>query len=671
MSNERFNAALNELQRSVVSPQLVSDDSVRGLEKSRTWTLWWLAPVGVLALFGVYWLLHTTILQYTLQPSGLPIIRNSGARVPETLLAWQPDTTNAVSRAPVGAERDTIDPNSILIFHLSEAELAALGIAVNDDTVFVTMQSLVVEDTAVAKRLGLDGKTLKDSSALFHWRCSATSKGVDNIVPTSFDGTKLDPLVPFWVQTIDSDNRPQNIRYIQQAIVDREGRDNEFLSGTMSLLHSVSLDSTGCSAHLPTRELARDRKPVIIQVPNRRTRHRVVLLYAPTEDLLTRLPAKYQRATRLCYDAYKTSAPKPTSYPQALPPPEANLVKIEGVMGQPFVELTDVQLSRFGITRDSVSVVCGSFGTTLDTMLTSYRRFETLAYVGNTDPIAHFIFRSGVVYKSVNGREIRETTQPLFPRAKLETVEAEGVNRIAPVKTRSSSISYRISSGAPTGWYAEFPYASALAEKVAHTIGSRRDIPVDSLAYYWVVENGVRVPVTRLLIPIKVSTPWVSSLRFETSPRRLTSVYWYLPTSDVIDSLPADLAAFLKPEYEAVIRSIEDRLSAHDLCSLLDKPSALGLCSIGDTVLRLDGIGPIPARDEMTIFLRSAKATTATITVVNDAGQTVLERAGVGVEKGNNTLRLDVSSTTIARGAYTVVVRTDLGMRTSRVLIER
>lgn len=675
MSNERLNAALRELQRSRVYPELVSDEAIMGLRSRRGSALLWLTALGVIAFAGVAMWVNSTrheqpqeSVQGPNEQHGAVALRSNGPTplVDDAVVNTVGASAGAVSRDDLGS----VDPRSIVVVDLSDEELSTLGIGRAGDTVYVTMQSLVAEDTSLAKKLGLGRSTLLDSSVLFHWRCSATPDGVGNIVPTTFDGVVLDHLAPFWVYSIDSVNHPRPVRYVSQAIVEQSARDNELSINNLQFLYTAVVDSLSYKAYLPTTQLPRDLKPIIVHVRNRHTQHRVLVLYMPTDRFMARLPRRFERVIRHCYDPYQPKLPKVRTYPKATPQPEANLVKIEGVVGQPFVELTDEQLMRFGISRDSVTVFRQTLGSTLDTSLTSFRRFETISFGAVASPYMLIQYRNGVMYNSINGTEVSKVARQSVPIATLETVEVEGVNGVTPQKTRSASIAYRLVSGTKIGLYADFPHAAALAEKVAITLGNR-GIPTDSLACYWVVENGVSVPVTRLLIPIRVSTPWVTSIRFTTSPRRLTHVFWYLPTKDVLDSLPAELVAFLKPEYEAVIRSIEEKLSASALCSLLDKPSALGLCSIGDTVLRLDGIGPIPARDAMTIFLRSTKATMATIAVVDDAGQTVHERAGMPVEPGNNQLRLDLSTATIGRGAYTVVVRTEIGVRTSRVLIER
>lgn len=669
MSEERLNAALHALQQSTVTPELISDDRVKGLPTRRSPMLWLLVAIGVLAIVGgaMWWSVAgsseicnvATNAQKTTQPSVHPRIS-----IHESAIA----PTTIVAQSVIGDETDAIDPNSILVINLSDEELARLGIERIDDTVIVTMQSLVVDDTSIAKKLGLEPAILRDSSVLFHWRCSATPTGVDHIVPTTYDGTTLDPLMPIWVQSIDSNNRLTYVRYIQQAILDKKTRDDEILTEVLGLMNSVSVDSLEYEAHVPKNLLPRDRKPIIVQVHNQQARQRVAILYMPTDRFIARMPARVLNAIRYCYDAYQPKMPKPYVHPKATPRPEANLVKVEGVIGQPFVELTDEQLVRYGIARDSVTVFHHSAGATLDTMLTSYRRFETIKDHGNSSPFTQFYYRNGVIYKSIDGVERSIAIQRWYPIATLTTAETEGVNGVPPEKSHSTSIAYRIVSGTKTGWYADFPRASELAEKVAITLGGR-GIPLDSIAYYWVVENGVSVPVTRLLIPIRVSTPWVTSIRFVTSPRRLTHVYWYLPTKEVTDSLPEELAAFLKPEYEAVMRSIEDKLSAAELCALLDKPSAFGLCSIGDTTLRFDGIGPIPARESFTVFLQCASTTTASIKLISDDGRTVLERSQIPLAKGANQIPVQLAGQNIPQGAYTVVVTCAEGTRTSRVLV--
>jgi hypothetical protein len=219
-------------------------------------------------------------------------------------------------------------------------------------------------------------------------------------------------------------------------------------------------------------------------------------------------------------------------------------------------------------------------------------------------------------------------------------------------------------------WKARFPFFSNLAFRVAFEL-SKEFTSIDSLLRYEVVMDDLRIPVSKILVPVRVVGPYGRRTGADTTQVRADVVHWYAPSDRFFASLPERTRTFVADEYAAIARILEGHLSATDLCSMLESPSVLGLCSIADTVLRVDGVGPIPARESMTIFLRSAVATTATITLVDDGGRTVLERSGVPIEPGANRIVLDVGSSAITRGAYTVVLTTGVGVRTSRVLIER
>lgn len=667
MSSERLNAALQALQQSRVTPELISDEMVRGLPTRRSTVAWWLAAIGVVAVIGVGVWMNRQMFDHDQDAAHTQHSMSgaSGQGADQQHPAAGVSTSDSV-RSFNDEGLDTLDPNSILVLNLSDQELSRLGISRNNDTVYVTMQSLVVDDPAIAKKLGLEPATLRDSSALFHWRCSATPTGVDHIVPTTYDGTTLDHLVPYWVYSIDSNNYISPIRALHQAIVDQSERDNELSLANHQFVYAVSVDSLEYEARLPDSLLPRDRKPIMVQIHNRQTRQRVVLLYMPTAEFIKALPSRFNSAINHCYDEFVPKKPRAFVYPKAAPFQVAKLVKVDGVVGQPVVELKERELNRIGIMCDSLTIVHAEFGgKTFDTLRTSFRKFVTST--ARMDDVYMFHYTKGVVSRDGVDTAMMFSRETRFP-------QCHGVSSVVELSPDGKSVDtygmvvFGGNYSRYLGWLNKYPKAMSLALKVANTM-TRDHIPIDSISHYWIVENGVVMPVTRLLVPVRVSTPWTTHSTWNGISKRLVEVYWYLPTQQFLDSLPERISSFILPEYEAAMRYVEEKLSADELCSLLEKPSAFGLCSIGDTALRIDGVGPIPARESFTVFMQCALATTATIKLISDDGRTVLERSQISLVKGANQIPIQLAGQNIPQGAYTVVVTCAEGTRTSRVLV--
>lgn len=669
MSEERLNTALQALQQSRVTPELISDDSVKGLPTRRSTVAWWLSALGVVAVIGVGVWMNREMHDYDRDQEAAhtphSMSGTSGLGDDQQLPAAGVSTSES-ARSFNDESLDTLDPNSILVLNLSDQELSRLGISRNNDTVYVTMQSLVVDDTAIAKKLGLEPATLRDSSALFHWRCSATPTGVDHIVPTTFDGTTLDHLVPYWVYSIDSNNYISPVRALHQAIVDQSERDNELSLANHQFVYAVSVDSLKYEARLPDSLLPRDRKPIMVQIHNRQTRQRVVLLYMSTAEFIAALPSRFNSAINHCYDEFVPKKPRAFVFPKATPFQAAKLVKVDGVVGQPVVELKERELNRIGIMCDSLTIVHAEFGgKTFDTLRTSFRKFVTST--ARIDDVYMFNYTKGVISRDGIDTAMRFSRKTRFPQCQGVSFAVELSPNGQSVDTYGTVV-LGVDYTRYLGWLNKYPKATSLAMKVASTM-TRNSIPIDSISHYWIAENGVVMPVTRLLVPVRVSTPWTTRDTWNGVSKRLVEVYWYLPTQQFLDSLPERISSFILPEYEAAMRYVEEELSAAELCSLLDKPSAFGLCSIGDTTLRIDGVGPIPARESFTVFLQCALATTASIKLISDDGRTVLERSQISLVKGANQIPIQLAGQNIPQGAYTVVISCAEGTRTSRVLV--
>lgn len=222
-----------------------------------------------------------------------------------------------------------------------------------------------------------------------------------------------------------------------------------------------------------------------------------------------------------------------------------------------------------------------------------------------------------------------------------------------------------------TAWERSHPRTSELAVRVASQLSVRFN-NIDSILSYCIADGPVQISVTKLLVPVRVVTPWVDdSTQHPVVRQRLEAVFWYLPTDRFFASLPPRVRSFIEPEYKAVVEMIERQLTQHELCEKLNEPSALGLCSVRNEDLQLGGIGPIPARESMTVFLTSRIDGVASVKLLNESGVVAYEMTQVHITSGPNQLTIPLPAQTLPQGAYTVVIDCAGHLVTSRVLIER
>lgn len=346
------------------------------------------------------------------------------------------------------------------------------------------------------------------------------------------------------------------------------------------------------------------------------------------------------------------------------------LERIEGIVGQPWLELDSSELIEIGIARDSVSIINGVFSNTLNLNRCT---FLPSAHVDlPKDHTVFLYFTSSAVYRVKNHDTsvIQLSRSGPFAEGSYYEVHIRGSqNSIVRGSRRAWSGSIPESNDT-LDWIRRYPRAAEFARSTAKAILDLR-IPVDSLANYSVTHVNMQVPISKLLIGVRISTEWSYSQEWSGQERRLVHFNWYLPSQQTLDALPDHIRAFVQPEFEALYASIEQELTAKEMCELLDRPSAFGLCSINDTTIRIDGIGPIPARESFTVYVNSLRPMIASLNVLGDDGRSVLELRNISITQGANQIPVPFATENIPSGAYTVVLTTSEGTRTSRVLIQK
>lgn len=647
MNDQRLDRALQHLKGATVTPALINDADLRSRNR-HPHLLWWMLALCVIVLGTWWWTSSDEEVSTTA----------STIRTTENVAQHVAEVTEAPTQVMPTTPHTTLDPRSILVLSLTDEELAAFGITRIGDTVVVPMQSLVVEDPKIAQTLGLDSAQLADTTALFHWSSRSFPGRVDSIKAISFDGTTLDHLSPILVYSIKGNYiAPTEMIYPAMASVDLHDSLYTMLRQATPTLHDVVAPQFGMSVMLPEVQLDRDRKPILIQVQTPGQEHRTMIEFLPTDAVMRSLPNRFENAVSTCYSTYHPGTPTKRTINMPVRKQTVRLVKIVGVIGQPVLDLDSASLMNFAVIKDPVSIRSGAFGVSID------RERMTLQRPTREDqPFPYYTHMLFIDPQPFQGLKVQA-------EAALNEVHFRG-GRDTVIHISNM---YTIGSGtpqAPNDWIDHYPKARTFASEAIFAAAERR-IPIDSLPYYCVDDGNLFIPVSRLMLGLKIETPWATRADWNGEERRLVLFNWYLPSQQTLNALPENIRSFVQPEFEALYASIEKELTAKELCDMLDRPSAFGLCSIADTTIRIDGIGPIPARDVFTVFVHSSSPTNASLQLVGDDARVLLELTNIQISQGANQIPIPIANENIPSGAYTVVLTTREGTRTSRVLIQR
>lgn len=675
MSNDRLNAALHSITTSSVTPELISDDMIKGLSARRSpRALWWLTlGVGLVAGY-VIWFNVIADEGARQEPTNAHHARQANAEPPTPSLHQNEVLTGHVAGSETDFEFDDLDPNSILVLGLRDDELTRLGIIRDGDTIITNHQSLVCQSD-LAQSLGIDRETLSDSGALFTWRNASTATAVNQIQARRYDGHEVSPSAVVWTSAFDAKNMQQPVYWVYPAML--SGDNLERIQNSVELHRLVSAMSAlvvTWESILPTQAVyPRSIKPILIAVPFPNHKGRLVVYLMPTKSVLQSIPRRFHSLIHHCYDTFVPDVPRihvpaliAKGLDMVLRPRDMN--EHPARAGRVDLDLDRSELLNIGIATDSASVYTASgSGFTIDELLAHKANvtFELLP----SDSAHHlrYVLGNMLRHQWQDGRRMFADTSAQYPMPLAINVE---------VQTEPHSDAWQCISGQTLHWLestlgawgVQHPRTTALARRLGNSLAFQHQ-SVDSVVMLEFNDDGVQLPVDRLLVPIKVATPWLSQSYWGGMRKRLVLVAWYFPNDMLFARLPKRIREFIKPEYLATLAYVEDQLTSEQLCSLLDKPSAFGLCSIGDTTLRIDAIGPIPAREFFTVFMQSAISTTASIKLISDDGRTALERSQIKLMRGANQIPIQLVGLNIPQGAYTVVVACAEGTRTSRVII--
>ena len=690
MDDERLNTLLQLLQQTEVQPPLVSDSRIKAMITNHR-MLWIGLPfiASLLVATGIVYVVGPTHQQSVIErPRSVQRVTAPTVTTPEPARvdAGAGASSNASAYVPV-RDDSTLDPRSILTLSLTDEELEPFGIRRYADSVTLLIQTLVVADTLRARTLGLTPDQLRDTTLLFHRSYAFTKGRVNTIAANRLSGNVLDELSPIFFPLTTSD---------------KSVGSGTFLVGTTPALISYSLYDTvtyaattvepsplqrqvprlSFLASLPDERsfgnLSPSRKPILLDISDKSNTHRYIVAVMPTRAVLEHLPERFRAALKTCYAPFIPNIAMPSTIlmrerqmEQLRSETRTKLTKVAGVSGHPFIELNNASLRQFGFVTDEVSI-CNNVRSvaTIDTSTTSFVRSSSRR--PDNAYLASLRYDSSVAIQRIKGLEfpVGQLDGPIPDAGSSVEVHVSGqVDTVIHCYTSHFIRMMAVDSIPPMDWLDRFPLARKFASDVASEIMNRR-IPTDSLGYYAVQHGNQLIPVLKLLFGLRVATPWVSRPGWNGDRRRLVKISWYLPSQRVLSALPENIRQFLQPEYEALYASIEQSQSLSEACNLLNRPSALGFCSIGDTTLRIDGVGPIPARDVLTLYVTSDRDASGTVQIVDGNGNIVQEKSNISIPQGASELPLPIEST-LPSGSYMVILSTSSEVRRSRVLISR
>lgn len=678
MNDERISQALQQLRSAEVAPPLVLDAKILSIQhKHRTPLVLYISILGSIIVIG----LVGSLLMRSDDHATSAAVRPSNTAQPNISNALQAATQEFVAKTRNEiAAPDTVvdlDPRAILSMHLSDEELGKFGITRSDDSIFITMQSLVADGGKLSQSLPLSTEMRRDTTLLFQWVCRAYDAKVDTMIVTGAFGHTLDESAPVIVRPTYRGKAPGvfvSVEEVQPALLGYQLRDSlrSVAQSMMPAMDTILVDSGGYVASLPTdlgTVTSSSRKLLFLYLTDRRGVNSFLIGFVPTASVLRKLPQRFHQAVNRCYSEYKPHIPVPNRMRyENKAATRVALFKQTILAGHPFVELSDSALERFGLLKDAVTICEGQSCITLDSARSS---FVNPTY--RTPQIG----ASGSLSEYTDGIMLRRQSTSILPRqaplpmyadaGSYVEVQVTG-NRDTVIKSFSlHRIRLMGGTAEPSDWLDQYPLAKAFAYEVATKLMNEQ-IPIDSLGYYWVRHGNISIPVLKLLFGLRTSTEWTTSPEWNGDLRRLARIAWYLPSQRVMNALPESVRLFLQPEYEALYASIERDQSIRDVCALLANPSALGFCSLADTTIRIDGIGPIPARDHFTMFITSDEATNATIDLIDASGTVVFERSNVAIQAGSTGIPVPLDRQ-LQQGAYMVILTTPTSVRRSRLLI--
>jgi|GEM_PF-2241335 len=341
-----------------------------------------------------------------------------------------------------------------------------------------------------------------------------------------------------------------------------------------------------------------------------------------------------------------------------------------GHAGVSYLQLDSTELQRLGITvfRDSV-VVQTVYGTALSA--TSER--DSGMYVSGEVLHAHYdsiIMATVLISPTFTKFPIRRASPVQFERYQgLNCIAEQDPPLAAPLW---NTVFQNELASSDTVWMVRHPRTTALMLRVVKALSWKyQRMTSDSLMMLVVEDGAVRIPVAKLLVPVRVATPWTADPTDEKKRIRYDAILWYLPSDRFLATLPKAVRDFVTEEYRAIADMIELRLTMQETCERLAQPSALGLCSDTATPLSILSVGPIPAQDHVNLFVNSSVSAPITVSFIDANGIAHVAHDATHVEEGRSSIEVNLHELALPPGPYVILIECVGHTISSRALIVR
>lgn len=337
--------------------------------------------------------------------------------------------------------------------------------------------------------------------------------------------------------------------------------------------------------------------------------------------------------------------------------PVIPLIPVTGMSGTIGIELRPEELQQLGIYTDSATVFSAYFGGfTFDTSKTTVRN---MILGPERSSLLKYIY-SGAGTTMIGEVEVPSwdvsRCRPVGYYAVLQSMSQDTIDKIAMI----------FGDG---GTFTSHEKVGKLAASALHSL-ARTKKPIDE-AFNQVINVGkLRLPLKSLFLPIRFQTPWTTMSGGGSEKYRMDVVFIYLATPVCLSAIPPQISAFFGNEYQATLDAVENQLSQRELCDQLHETSILGLCPAKDAPITTVSVGPIPARDHVTVTLKCNSAFAINLKLIDALGNLSYEDAVVHLTSGVNVITIPLANLGLHRGAYTLLLTMDRYETSTRVLID-
>ena len=557
-----------------------------------------------------------------------------------------------------------VDPNGILVMHLTDEEAKAFGIHRIAGGITSLHQSLVTDEyNDVGDKLGCD---TTNPDGLFTCRKHVRRFHEDSLELLTCDGAILDGMASVLTAKVDSIHNLhiKPMSSIRPAIVNQELGDLVSSSLSAVAYGEKAVDNGYYIVSDSDSRFQPSKKPFYVKQVEGAGPCRFLTAFMPTEEAWGRIPERFLPVFRRLYGVYIPDKPKkyvPDTFNVLR---KAKLVKKSAPAGQPTLRLTNEELRKLMIFVNNGSVYHWALGgwavdprlVQMDSMKFSNRhRFNAVFIEGDS-----IMLRSGTDTVAYHW-PTHLNTRKRYPKPVSVALQ---VTPSDPLEDADGSFSMVVLASKHDG----IEHLSRLASRISMAIA---DIPSDSIAYYHVAEGGVEFPVASLFVPVGIETDGIQLNSENDTMYRVEGCYYYLPTPEFIEALPHRIQDYVRVEYQGIMEYLEERLTSESLCNKLEQPSFVKLCEVEDSPFAIESCGPIPVSDEIVLRLNARGSHDLEIKVHNSEGNVIQVIRGRTLHEGANEVLINASSMNLSNGVYYLSVSSSESTATTRFLYQK